>query len=246
MYDSLISKAQELRRQTFLAFVEQGEAHLGGSFSIIEMLLALYEIILLEEDKFILSKAHASFPLCLLLRDKGFDPKLSTHLERDSANGIHCTTGSLGHGFPISTGMSLARKLKGVPGKVFCLCSDGEWQEGSNWEALIFSRHNDLSNLVLLVDVNGLQGYGRTGEVASMAKLNRYFKAFDMNVVELDGHSPGSLGELLTPHNDDRMVYLLNTIKGKGVSFMENKNLWHYRSPQGEEFEAALRELNNA
>ena len=109
MYNSLISKAQELRRQTFLAFVAQGEAHLGGSFSIIEMLLALYETTLLEEDKFILSKAHASFPLCLLLRGKGFNPKLATHLELDPDNGIHCTTGSLGHGLPIGVGMAIAR-----------------------------------------------------------------------------------------------------------------------------------------
>ena len=137
MYNSLISKAQELRRQTFHAFVEQGEAHLGGSFSIIEMLLALYEAILLEEDKFILSKAHASFPLCLLLRDKGFNPKLSTHLELDPANGIHCTTGSLGHGLPIAVGMAIARKRLNRPGRIYVMMSDGECQEGTTWESML-------------------------------------------------------------------------------------------------------------
>jgi len=104
MYDDLIEKAKKLRQDTFNAFVEQCEAHLGGSFSMIEMLLALYEKVLKEEDKFILSKAHASFPLCLLLKEKGYNPPLTTHLEIDPQNGIHCTTGSLGHGLPIGTG----------------------------------------------------------------------------------------------------------------------------------------------
>jgi transketolase len=103
-YDKLLTKSKKLRQDTFIAFIESGEAHLGGSFSIIEMLIALYEVVLKQNDKFILSKAHASFPLCLLLKEKGFNPPLSTHLEIDPKNGIHCTTGSLGHGLPIATG----------------------------------------------------------------------------------------------------------------------------------------------
>ena len=108
--DRLKEKAKKLRKDTFLAFVKKGEAHLGGSFSMIEILLTLYEIFLKKNDKFILSKAHASFPLCLLLREKGFKTKLTTHLEIDKKNGIHCTTGSLGHGLPIATGMAFAKK----------------------------------------------------------------------------------------------------------------------------------------
>ncbi|HJN69146.1 MAG TPA: hypothetical protein QF602_06855, partial [Candidatus Marinimicrobia bacterium] len=107
MYNDLIVKAKKLRQDTFTAFIEHGEAHLGGSFSIIEMLISLFEVVLKQEDKFILSKAHASFPLCLLLKENGYDPKLTTHLEIDPQNGIHCTTGSLGHGLPIGTGMAL-------------------------------------------------------------------------------------------------------------------------------------------
>ena len=109
-FEKLKKKATKLRQDTFLAFIEKGEAHLGGSFSMIETLIVLYEVIMGKNDKFILSKAHASFPLCLLLREKGFEPKLTTHLEIDSKNKIHCTTGSLGHGLPIATGMALARK----------------------------------------------------------------------------------------------------------------------------------------
>ena len=133
----LVAKARKLRQDTFNAFVEHGEAHLGGSFSIIEMLIALYEKVLKDDDKFILSKAHASFPLCLLLRQKGFNPELRTHLELDEKNGIHCTTGSLGHGLPIATGMAMARKRQKVPGVIYVMISDGECQDGTTWESLL-------------------------------------------------------------------------------------------------------------
>ena len=107
----------KLRIDTFLAFIKKGEAHLGGSFSMIETLLVLYEVIMKKNDKFILSKAHASFPLCLLLEEKGLKPKLTTHLEIDTKNGTNCTTGSLGHGLPIAVGMAFARKQQKIPGK---------------------------------------------------------------------------------------------------------------------------------
>ena len=122
-YKKLEEKAKLLRQKTFLEFIEKGEAHLGGSFSMIEALISLYDVIMKENDKFILSKAHASFPLCLLLKDRGLNPNLTTHLELDSNNGIFCTTGSLGHGFPIATGMALARKIRDLPGKIIVMIS---------------------------------------------------------------------------------------------------------------------------
>jgi transketolase len=130
MYNNLILKAKKLRQDTFRAFIEHGEAHLGGSFSIIEMIIALYEVVLKQDDKFILSKAHASYPLCLFLREKGFDIELTTHLEINPNNGIHCTTGSLGHGLPIGIGMAMARKRQNISGKIFVMISDGECQDG--------------------------------------------------------------------------------------------------------------------
>ena len=110
-----------LRQETFLAFIKKGEAHLGGSFSMIEILIYLFEVVLKKDDKFILSKAHASFPLCILLNKKGFKPKLTTHLEIDEKNKIFCTTGSLGHGFPISTGMALGNKILKKKNKNICV-----------------------------------------------------------------------------------------------------------------------------
>ena len=143
-YSKLIQKAKKLRQDTFLKFIEKGEAHLGGSFSMIESLLTLYEVIMNKEDKFILSKAHASIPLCLLLIEKGLKPPITTHLEIDIKNGINCTTGSLGHGLPIATGMAIARKKLKIPGKIYVMISDGECQEGTTWESLLIGSKHKL------------------------------------------------------------------------------------------------------
>ena len=120
-FKNLSIKAKKLRSDTFVAFIKKGEAHLGGSFSMIELLLSLYEVIMKRNDKFILSKAHASFPLCILLREKGLYPEIKTHLEIDIKNGINCTAGSLGHGLPIATGMAFANRSKDF----HCIISDG-------------------------------------------------------------------------------------------------------------------------
>ena len=151
-YSHLTEKAAQLRCETFSAFLEKGEAHLGGSFSMIDALIAVYEEILQQNDKFILSKAHASFPMCLLLRQKGLQPEITTHLEINPENGIHATTGSLGHGLPIATGMSLGRKLQGVEGKIIVMISDGECQEGTTWESLLIGARHGLDNLLVIVD----------------------------------------------------------------------------------------------
>ena len=115
----LNKKALKLRQSTFSAFIEKGEAHLGGSFSIIEILIAIYEKTLKKDDKFILSKSHSSYPLCILLKEKGYKTKLTTHLELDEKNGINCTTGSLGHGLPIATGMAFGKKILKQKGKIY-------------------------------------------------------------------------------------------------------------------------------
>ena len=127
-------KALKLRQDTLMMFQKKKEAHLGGSFSMIEVIVALYSSIIKKKDKFILSKAHASFPLCILLREKGLKPKITTHLEIDEKNGIYCTTGSLGHGLPIAAGMAFANKILKKKDKIYVLISDGECQEGTTWE----------------------------------------------------------------------------------------------------------------
>ena len=246
MYDNLITKAQELRQQTFQAFVERGEAHLGGSFSIIEMLMALYEIVLQEEDKFILSKAHASFPLCLLLREKGFHPKLGTHLELDPANGIHCTTGSLGHGLPISTGMAMARKRLGRPGRIYVMISDGECQEGTTWESLLIGAKHELDNLIVLVDYNKVQALTTLNEGLPLESLSAKFRAFNWECEEvIDGHSFDQLVPALKKPSSlsKPRVLIVHTIKGRGIKAFENDPVWHARKIKGEDFQIGRREL---
>jgi transketolase len=247
MYDDLISKAAVLRQKTFSAFVEKGEAHLGGSFSIIESLIALYEATLSESDKFILSKAHASFPLCILLQEKGFETKLTTHLELDEENGVHCTTGSLGHGLPIATGMAFARKISTKPGKIFVMISDGECQEGTTWESLLIASKHKLDNLVVLVDYNKIQALSRIDDALPLESLSDKFRAFNWSCEEvLDGHSFAELVPTLNRSGKSQKprVVILNTIKGKGISAFENDPAWHARKLKGAELEIGKRALN--
>jgi len=245
-YDNLISKAKKLRQDTFNAFIEHGEAHLGGSFSIIEMLITLYEMVLIKDDKFILSKAHASFPLCLLLKEKGYDPKLTTHLEIDPKNGIHCTTGSLGHGLPIGTGMALARKLQSKPGKIYVMMSDGECQEGTTWESLLIGARHKLDNLVVLVDYNKIQALSTLDEALPLHDLSTKFKAFNWDCAEVNnGHSFEELLPILQESNAEGKprVIIVHTTKGKGIKPFENDPAWHARKIKGEELEIGKNEL---
>ena len=246
MYNNLIVKAKKLRQDTFNAFIEHGEAHLGGSFSIIEMLIALYEVVLKADDKFILSKAHASFPLCILLKDKGYNPKLTTHLEIDPQNGIHCTTGSLGHGLPIGTGMAIARKRQNIPGKIFVMMSDGECQEGTTWESLLISAKHNLDNLVVLVDYNKIQALATLEEALPLDNLLDKFKAFNWSCTEIiDGHSFDELIPALQKDNNigKPRAIIVNTIKGKGIKAFENDPAWHARKIKGKELEIGKQEL---
>jgi len=246
MYEELIVKALQLRRDTFQAFVDHGEAHLGGSFSIIEMLVALYEEILEEDDKFILSKAHASFPLCLLLRSKGFKPELTTHLELNPSKGIHCTTGSLGHGLPIGTGIAMARKYLKIPGKIFVMISDGECQEGTTWESLLIAAKHCLDNLIVLVDFNKIQALTNLDEALPLDNLPAKFTAFNWDCDEvMDGHSFGELISILRQSNrkSKPRAVIVHTVKGKGINAFENDPAWHARKIKGEELEIGKKAL---
>ena len=246
MYDDLIVKAKKLRQETFKAFIELGEAHLGGSFSMIEMLIALYDVILKKDDKFILSKAHASFPLCLLLKDKGFDLPLTTHLELDSENGIHCTTGSLGHGLPMGVGMALARKRQNRSGKIYVMISDGECQEGTTWESLLIGAKHCLDNLIVLVDFNRIQALTNIDEALPLDNLPAKFTAFNWDCAEVNkGHSFEELLPVLQESNDEGKprVIVVHTTKGKGIKPFENDPVWHARKIKGNELETGMKEL---
>ena len=246
MYEYLIEKAKKLRQDTFNTFVEHGEAHIGGAFSMIEMLLALYEKVLQEEDKFILSKAHASFPYCLLLREKGYNLPITTHLEINPENGIYCTTGSLGHGLPLGTGMALGRKLQKKPGNVYVMMSDGECQEGTTWESLLIGAKHRLDNLVVLIDYNKIQALTTLEEALPLDNLPAKFKAFNWDCAEInDGHSFEELLPVFKKSNAEGKprVIIVHTTKGKGIKPFENDPAWHARKVKGEELEIGKKEL---
>jgi transketolase len=245
-FKKLEIKAKKLRQDTFLAFIEKGEAHLGGSFSIIEILISLYEIFLKKNDKFILSKSHSSFPLCLLLKEKGLNPKLTTHLEIDPKNGIHCTTGSLGHGLPIATGMAFARKLKKIKDKIYVMLSDGECQEGTTWESLLIASKHKLDNLILLIDYNKIQALSRLEDALPLDDLAKKFKSFNWNCINIkNGHSFKSIISSLKKKNikNKPTAIIINTIKSKGIKEFENDPIWHARKLAGNEIEIGKKRL---
>jgi transketolase len=245
-YKYLVDKALKLRQDTFKAFIKYGEAHLGGSFSMIEILLALHEEVLTKEDKFILSKAHASFPYCIYLREKGFNAPISTHLEIDIENNIHCTTGSLGHGLPISVGMALARKLQNIPGNIYVMISDGECQEGTTWESLLIAAKHKLDNLFIFVDYNKIQALSTLKEALPLDNLASKFKAFNWDTLEVtDGHSFDEILSALKKENTSSKprVIIFNTVKGKGVKAFEGDPAWHARKIKGIEMEVGNNEL---
>ena len=228
----LKQKALELRQKTFKAFVETKEAHLGGSFSMIEILISMYEIIMKKNDKFILSKAHSSFPLIIYLQGKGIKLPLKTHLELNQKKGINCTAGSLGHGLPIATGMAFAKKIKKEKGKIYVLISDGECQEGTTWESLLLATKLKLDNLIVVVDYNKIQALTKLTDGLPLENLSSKFKAFNWNCVRIkDGHS---FSLIIKAFNKKQIknkptVIIADTIKGKGVKEFENNPIWHAR-----------------
>jgi transketolase len=242
----LEKKAKKLRQDTFKAFIQKGEAHLGGSFSIIEILIALYEVIMGKDDKFILSKAHASFPLSILLREKGYNPKITTHLEIDTKNGIHCTTGSLGHGLPIAAGMAFARKKLKKKGNIYVILSDGECQEGTTWETFLIAAKHKLNNLVIIIDYNKIQALTTLEDGLPLHDLYLKLKSFNLNCVEIkNGHSIKSIVSALRKktRNKKPTAVILHTIKGKGIKDFENNPVWHARKLQGNEIEIGKKRL---
>lgn len=241
--ENLEQRAKNLRRKVLELSLEKGEAHLGGSFSIIEILISLYDKVLTDEDKFILSKGHSCFPLYLLLREKGYNPKITTHPDIDIENGISCTTGSLGHGLPIGAGMAFARKFQKKSGKIYVLMGDGECQEGTLYETIPLASKYELNNLTIIIDNNKLQALDKIEEVSPI-NLKEVFAVLGGEVYEINGHSfPEIISTLELKNYKKPKIIIANTVKGKGLSYMENDPKWHTRLPNPEELKQAYEEL---
>lgn len=253
------STFQELRRlartRLLKMHYESKVGHVGGNLSCLDALLFLHHYTLEQSDTFVLSKGHAVGALYVTLWSIGklSDKDLLTfhadstllagHPVANWMSQIAFATGSLGHGFSLAAGVAMGKRMREEKGRVFCLCSDGEWQEGSTWEALIFTHHQKLDNLTVLVDVNGLQGFGSTKEVASMDRLRERIAAFGLETMEIDGHDPEALATISQHLPSGPRIVLLRTVKGKGISFMENRMEWHYLPLSAEQYAQALREL---
>lgn len=218
--------------------------HIGGNFSCIDCLVVLHHCALGDDDVFLLSKGHSAGALYVALWSCGriSESDLASFACDGTLLGVHppCNdvavtpfgTGSLGHGPSLAAGIALGRRFRGEPGRVYCLCSDGEWQEGACWEALIFAAHQRLDSLCIIVDVNGWQGFGTTEEVASFSleSLEARFAAFGADVHICCGHDPEALvRELLRAVSPGRpQVLLMKTLKGNGVPDLENTLASHY------------------
>lgn len=240
----LAARSRHIRRQTLELGTKNGGYHFGGSFSATEILIALYDVVMDDADTFIFSKGHACWPWYVLLRELGYQPELAGHPSLDAGNGITCTTGSEGHGLPIGIGMAMARKRLGRPGRIYVLVGDGECQEGTTWESMLVAAHHGLDNLVAIVDYNGIQGSGYVNEILPLRGLSRVAMVLGWSVVEIDGHSYPEVIRALREQTQSRpSMIVANTIKGKGVSYMENRPEWHAKFPSPEELARAHEEL---
>ena len=245
------------RKRLLQMHFESGVGHIGGNLSALDAMLVVFHEYLTDGDQFILSKGHAAGALYTALWSVGRlqDEDLKTFHRDDTllaghppANGIAdiaFATGSLGHGLSLAAGTALAFRLKGSDARVVCLTSDGEWQEGSTWEALIFSCHHRLSNLTVLVDHNNLQGFGTTADIASMSPLWRRLQGFDADLQVIDGHDPQALRTALAATAQRLNIIVLKTVKGHGVRFMENQMAWHYLPLTEAQYQQATREIDS-
>ncbi len=244
-------------------------SHIGSALSIIDILSVLYNGILninpkspdyKGRDRFILSKGHACVGLYAVLAECGFiSKKLLEEYGEDSsilmnhANhkvcGVEHSTGALGHGLPVGVGKAMVAKMNNLQWKTFVLLSDGEMQEGSNWEAIMFAAHHKLDNLVAIVDYNNLQSLGSVDKILNINPLKKKIASFGWNVKEVEGHNHEMLEETLTLAKNQKgapTVVIAHTTKGKGVAYMENNIKWHYRTPNYKEYIEAMNEIKSA
>lgn len=259
--------ALRIRRHALNMTSRGGSSHVGSVFSMADVLAVLYGSVLAvnplnprdpARDRFILSKGHAGAGVYAALAERGFFSKeqllqhysngsvLSGHVSHKGIPGVELSTGSLGHGLGVAAGMAYAGRLAGKSHRVFVLMSDGECDEGSNWEAIHFAGHHRLGRLIAIVDYNKIQSLKATEETLGLEPFAAKWRDFRWEVVEVDGHDhealAGSLGAFRAPEASPLCV-IAHTTKGKGVSFMENSVLWHYRTARDAELRAAWREL---
>jgi len=261
----LHKEATRIRRSVIEMIGRARMGHIGGDLSTTDILATLFFAVLRidprnpttpERDRFILSKGHCAAALYSTLALRGFLPvealstfmqplsALNGHPNRRKVPGVEANTGPLGHGLPIAVGSAVASKLKGSQWRTFVVLGDGELQEGSNWEAAMCAGHRRLDNLVAIVDRNRLQQGARTEDTNQLEPLAARWSAFGWETVEIDGHDHAALYDAFTaPRNGKPKCVIAKTVKGKGISFIEDRVEWHHKVPSVEQIELALKEL---
>ncbi len=263
--------AWDIRKDTlYMIYNSQGD-HIGPILSVCDIIAVLYANILNydpdnpdydKRDRFILSKGHCGAAVYAALAHCGFFSRdilkthrqdgtiLSGHVSHNKVPGVEVSTGSLGHGLSIGAGMALAGKIDKKEYNVFVVLGDGECNEGSIWEAILFAANHKLDNLIAIVDRNNLQGMGKSELVSDLNPFADKWESFRWNVDSIDGHNHDELNDsiksMLNKKNSKPSVIIANTIKGKGISFMENKTEWHYKAPNEEEYNLAINELERS
>jgi transketolase len=265
--ESSVELARTIRSHALRMVHRANASHIGTCLSMADLLAVLYSRVLRldpsrpdwpDRDRFILSKGHGAAIAYAVLAERGFFPvewldtysqdgsNLAGHVNSHLVPGVEVSTGSLGHGLSIGCGIALAGKRESQSYRVFALLSDGEMDEGSNWEAILFAPQHRLDNLVAIVDFNKIQSFGTVKEVLDLDPLADKWRAFRWTVREIDGHNHQEIEDTLVkvPFETGKpSVIIAHTVKGKGVSFMENQLAWHYKSPNAEQLARALAEV---
>lgn len=259
-------RARAMRRDIVRLSYQAKTGHIGSSLSCADLMAGVFfrflnlpNVSSPTRDRFLMSKGHACVPLYWCLAERGFLPRevleaygvegsaLGHHPKRNPEFGIEFGTGSLGHGLSLGCGLAFAAKASGAPQRIVVMMSDGEQQEGTVWEAATFAAQHRLENVLAIVDFNKMQALGDTHEIANLEPLEERYRAFGWGVRRIDGHDMRAVTEALDafPFEKNKpSVIVADTIKGKGVSFMQSSLLWHYRCPDEKEYAAAMKELD--
>ena len=273
MYDDsainrLNTEGAKLRLKILAAAWNAKGGHIGGAYSVLDLLIYMYEYVLKFEpldplmsdrDRLIFSKGHSCLALYACLEKYGCindgelmtflstNSRLPGHSEHFHIPGIEITTGSLGHGIGVAAGIAMAERKKKSNFRTFCILGDGECNEGSVWESLMFIRQHNLNKLITIIDSNKLESLDFTENILSIEPLSEKIKAFGLNAIEINGHSFKEIANAFTEasKSEKPSVIIAHTVKGKGVDFMEGETKWHYRAPTNEEFESASKQLTS-
>lgn len=260
-----IELALKVRKDVLEMIHRSHASHIGSAFSVTDILAVLYSNVLKydvnnpkweDRDRLVLSKGHAGSALYATLAEIGFflkdelnsyymnGSKLSGHISHKGVPGVEFSTGSLGHGVCVACGMALALKRNNSNSRVFAIVGDGECDEGSFWETIMTANHYKLNNFIIVIDRNNMQAMGNVEDVMQTGDLGKKIVEFGFNVLYVNGHNHDELRKVFLFNQTDKPTCIVaNTIKGKGVSFMENSLLWHYRDPQNSFYEDAKKEL---